>query len=107
MLALMMRNSFEMFYARWESKRFDTAKTQSGHGGDPRIIPSSNGFRTFQDHPTTGSGFGDTMMMTPTSNVENGRDEAYLAHSYYSGCQCMDRKQASKSQPRFLPAPTR
>ena len=39
-------------------------------------------------------GFGDTMMMTPTGNVENRRDEAYLAHSYYSGCQCMDRKQS-------------
>src|SRR5215467_12833723 len=25
------------------------------------------------------------MMMTPTGNVENRRDEAYLAHSHYSG----------------------
>jgi hypothetical protein len=32
----MMRNSFEMFYARWESKRFDTAKTLSGHSLAPK-----------------------------------------------------------------------
>jgi hypothetical protein len=33
--------------------------------------PSSKGFRTFQDYPRTGTGFGDTLMMMPTGNVEN------------------------------------
>src|SRR5262245_41302960 len=31
---------------------------------------------------------------SPANNVRNRRDEAYLAHSCYSECQCMDRKQS-------------
>jgi hypothetical protein len=31
--------------------------------------PSSKGFRTFQDYPRTGTGFGDTLMMMPTGKV--------------------------------------
>src|SRR6516164_799285 len=45
------------------------------------------------------------MMMTPTGNVENRRDEAYLAQSHYSGCQCMDRKQSDVGRPGAIPIP--
>ena len=52
---------------------------------DPLIAPCSNGFRTFKDHPRTDTRFGDTVMMTPTGNVEKHMLRGAITRRYFVG----------------------
>src|SRR5262245_50399873 len=48
--------------------------------------PSSDGFRTFQHYPRTGTGFGDTVTMTPTGNVGEYMPCGQLTRRYFVSC---------------------
>jgi hypothetical protein len=47
---------------------------------------SSARFRTFKDYPRTGTGFGGTVMMTPTGDVEKHMLRGAMTRRYFVSC---------------------